>query len=221
MVACRDDEYQGSNLVARRGGLGDKLHEIHAGNKRICIHDQGFNHCVGRMIGSLVLLTTPVPVGHGRPPKLSTVQAIQHAVNVMLSPLDQKRLSTCSSIEKVPLGACLEEFVVALGLRGSPQAVSQEALGSSLHVKFVGIMRVCGSATVVYRKLSLSYAGRKLILNITSVELGGLFRVTARSTHEENATLTPGAFSIRKTFFPHCIALHCIASQCVSSNAAY
>lgn len=50
-----------------------------------------------------------------------------------------------------------------------------EVLGFSLHVKFVGIMRVCGSATVLFCKLTkvtLSCACRKVIRN----------RISPRST---------------------------------------
>ena len=36
-------------------------------------------------------------------------------------------------------------------------------------------------------------------------------RLTARLTHEENATRALGDFSIGSTFFPHCIALHTLA----------
>lgn len=76
--------------------------------------------------------------------------------------------------------------------RAPPLVVAQEALSCSLHVKFVGNLRVCGSATVLLGKV---------VPNSTS--LG----ITAKSTHEENATAGPGAFSICSTFFPHCIAL--------------
>ena len=65
----------------------------------------------------------------------------------------------------------------------------------------------CGRAVplrILFRKLSLSCACRKVIPNGTSLNMG---RITARSTHEENATANSGAFSIGGTFFLHCIAL--------------
>ena len=76
-----------------------------------------------------------------------------------------------------------------------------QALSFSPHMKLVGIMRVCGSLTAFFRKLSLSCVCRKVVPNSTSR------RITARSTHEENATVGSGAFSIGSKIFPHCIAL--------------
>ncbi len=55
MAARRYDKCQGSNLVARKRGLGNVLHELHAGNEGIYIRDQGSIRYVGQMIGSLVL----------------------------------------------------------------------------------------------------------------------------------------------------------------------
>lgn len=63
MAACRYDEYQGSNSVARGRGLGNVMREIGARNQGIYIHDQGSLRYVGQMIGSLVLRTARVPVG--------------------------------------------------------------------------------------------------------------------------------------------------------------
>lgn len=50
-------------------------------------------------------------------------------------------------------------------------------------------------------KVTLSCAGREVVPNRTRL------RITARSTHEENATAGSGAFSIGSTFFPQHIAL--------------
>lgn len=52
-------------------------------------------------------------------------------------------------------------------------------------------------------KVTLSCAGREVVPNRTRL------RITARSTHEENATAGSGAFSIGSTFFPQHIALAC------------
>lgn len=98
-----------------------------------------------------------------------------------------------------PFKAHLEKLPVAWCPRASPSAVLHQALSFSPHVKLVGIMRVCGYLTALFRKLSLSCVCRKVVPNSTSL------RITA--THEENATVGSGAFSIGSKIFPHCIAL--------------
>ena len=126
---------------------------------------------------------------------------------IFQSPLDEQSLSSTSEHER-HTKAHLEDFPLAWCPRASPPAVLQEAsgFGHSIHVKIVGIMRVCGSAKVFFHKLSLSCACLKVIPDSTSLDMGGKW-ITARSTHEENATASSGAFPIGSTFVPHCIAL--------------
>ena len=76
MATCRYDKHQGSDLVAKGRGLGNVLHEIHADNERIYIHDRGSTRCNSHMIGSLVLRTARAPLRDGLIPKLSIVKAV-------------------------------------------------------------------------------------------------------------------------------------------------
>lgn len=87
----------------------------------------------------------------------------------------------------------------------------EQYLSFSLHVKFVGIMRVCGSAKELFRKLSLSCACLKVIPNSTRLNMGELppDRRTKRMPQPVQSHFPLAAHSSR-------IALHC-----VGSNAAY
>lgn len=127
------------------------------------------------MIGSLVLHTVRVPLGKGLTLKALSVKTARYLSKVPNS-VDPEKLVNMPSMNdrSSTIGGVLE-----LRLQ---RCYLHEPLGSSPHFKVGWDLRVCGSATVLFRKLSLSCVCRKVISNSTSV------MITARSIHEENAT---------------------------------